>query len=323
MSKVDVVEILKKSDALLEGHFLLSSGKHSNRYVQCAKVLRFPQYAEQVLSTVVEQIKDLDIDLVVGPAMGGVIVSYELGRQLNKEAVFTERKDGVMQLRRGFEVQPGAKIIISEDAINSELIQNHLKEELQKIDYIQVPSNIFKLISEVEKPQGVLAIIEKEKQEENIDINQDIILALDDLQDPGNLGTIIRTADSIGLKQILISKGTIEAYNPKVIRSTMGAIFRVKIIECENLKETLKRLQKNNFKIMVTDLNTDKSIYDIKLQKKVIIIGNEANGVSEEIKNIADTRAIIPMFGKTESLNASIATGVILYEYVRQKLQEK
>ncbi len=215
------------------------------------------------------------------------------------------------------------QIIISENAINTDLIQNHLKEELQKIDYIQVPSNIFKLISEVEKPQGILAIIEKEKQEENIDVNQDIILALDDLQDPGNLGTIIRTADSVGLKQILISKGTTEAYNPKVIRSTMGAIFRVKIIECENLKETLKRLQKNNFKIMVTDLNTDKSIYDIKLQKKVIIIGNEANGVSEEIKNIADTRAIIPMFGKTESLNASIATGVILYEYVRQKLQEK
>ena len=215
------------------------------------------------------------------------------------------------------------QIIISENAINTDLMQNHLKEELQKIDYIQVPSKIFKLISEVEKPQGILAIIEKEKQEENIDVNQDIILALDDLQDPGNLGTIIRTADSVGLKQILISKGTTEAYNPKVIRSTMGAIFRVKIIECENLKETLKKLQKNNFKIMVTDLNTDKSIYDIKLQKKVIIIGNEANGVSEEIKNIADTRAIIPMFGKTESLNASIATGVILYEYVRQKIKEK
>ena len=215
------------------------------------------------------------------------------------------------------------QIIISENAINTDLILNHLKEEQQKINYIKVPSNIFKLISEVEKPQGVLAIIEKEKQEENIDVNQDIILALDDLQDPGNLGTIIRTADSVGLKQILISKGTTEAYNPKVIRSTMGAIFRVKIIECENLKETLKKLQKNNFKVMVTDLNTDKSIYDIKLQKNVIIIGNEANGVSKEIKNMADTRAIIPMFGKTESLNASIATGVILYEYVRQKLQEK
>ena len=119
MSKVDVVDILKKSDALLEGHFLLSSGKHSNRYVQCAKVLRFPEYAEQVLSTVVEQIKDLDIDLVVGPAMGGVIVSYELGRQMKKETVFTERKDGVMQLRRGFEVKPGARIIIAEDVVTT------------------------------------------------------------------------------------------------------------------------------------------------------------------------------------------------------------
>lgn len=119
MSKVDVVEILKKSDALLEGHFLLSSGKHSNKYVQCAKVLRFPEYAEQVLSTVVDQIKDLDIDLVVGPAMGGVIVSYELGRQLKKESVFTERKDGVVQLRRGFEVKPGAKIIIAEDVVTT------------------------------------------------------------------------------------------------------------------------------------------------------------------------------------------------------------
>ena len=133
MSKFDVVEILNKSDALLEGHFLLSSGKHSNRYVQCAKVLRFPQYAEQVLSTVVEQIKDLDIDLVVGPAMGGVIVSYELGRQLNKETVFTERKDGVMELRRGFEVKPGAKIIIAEDVVTTGKSTIETKEALEKL----------------------------------------------------------------------------------------------------------------------------------------------------------------------------------------------
>lgn len=215
------------------------------------------------------------------------------------------------------------QIIISEEAINSELAQKHLKEDLTKIEYIQVPESIFKLISEVERPQGVLAVIEKEENDENIDLEQEIILALDDLQDPGNLGTIIRTLDSVGLKQILISKGTTDPYNPKVIRSTMGAIFRVKIVECENLKETLKKLQNNNFKIMVTDLNTEKSIYDINLQKNVIVIGNEANGVSEEIKSIADIRAIIPMFGKTESLNASIATGVILYEYVRRKIKEK
>lgn len=232
--------------------------------------------------------------------------------------------EGVKIVEEAIEEKAKIKqIIISEDAINSELVQKHLKEKLQKIDYIQVPSNIFKLISEVEKPQGVLAVIEKENGGEDIDYNQDIILALDDLQDPGNLGTIIRTADSVGLNQILISKGTTDPYNSKVIRSTMGAIFRVKIVECEDLKQTLKRLQENNFKVMVTDLGTDKSIYDIKLQKNVIVIGNEANGVSKEIKKIADTKAIIPMFGKTESLNASIATGVILYEYVRQKLQEK
>ena len=142
------------------------------------------------------------------------------------------------------------------------------------------------------------------------------------MQDPGNLGTIIRTADSVGLKQILISKGTADPYNSKVIRSTMGAIFRVKIIECENLRKTLEVLKEKDFKIMVTDLSTDKSIYDIKFKKKIIVIGNEANGVSDSVKNIADEKAIIPMLGKTESLNASIATGVILYEYVRQKLEK-
>lgn len=118
-NKIDVIEILKECDALLEGHFLLSSGKHSNRYVQCAKVLRFPDKAEKILSLVVEKIKDLDIDLVVGPAMGGVIVSYELGRQLGKETVFTERKNNIMELRRGFEVKPRARIIIAEDVVTT------------------------------------------------------------------------------------------------------------------------------------------------------------------------------------------------------------
>lgn len=133
MNKVNVEEILKKSDALLEGHFLLSSGKHSNRYVQCAKVLRYPEYAQQVLSTVVEKIKDLDIDLVVGPAMGGVVVSYELGRQLGKEAVFTERKDGIMELRRGFEVKPNARIIIAEDVVTTGKSTIETKEALEKL----------------------------------------------------------------------------------------------------------------------------------------------------------------------------------------------
>lgn len=133
MANVDVIKVLKECDALLEGHFLLSSGKHSNRYVQCAKVLRFPDKAAEVLSVVVDKIKDLDIDLVVGPAMGGVVVSYELGRQLGKEAIFTERKDNVMELRRGFEIKPGAKIIIAEDVVTTGKSTKETKKVLEAL----------------------------------------------------------------------------------------------------------------------------------------------------------------------------------------------
>ena len=192
--------------------------------------------------------------------------------------------------------------------------------EIAKQECIYVTNKVFDSITEVINPQGILAIIEKQSKEIQIDDKQDIILALDDIQDPGNLGTILRTADSIGLTQILVSKGTADCYNPKVVRSTMGAIFRVKIIECEDLVKTLKEIKKHKFEIVVSSLQTDNSIYDIKYHKKVIVIGNEANGVKKEIQDLADKKIKIPMLGKTESLNASVATGIILYEYVRQKL---
>ena len=211
-------------------------------------------------------------------------------------------------------------IVVCDGCDNSEMIESHLKYEMAKLDFIYVPQNIFKLLSDVENPQGVLAVISKPNKESDISLDEDIILALDDIQDPGNLGTILRTADSIGLKQILVSKGTADAYNPKVVRSTMGAIFRVKVIECENLKETLKTLQNQEYKLITTSLKAKKTIYEVDYKKKIIVIGNEANGVSKEILNLADEKVIVPMLGKTESLNASVATGVILYEYVRQKL---
>lgn len=116
-----IIEILKESGALLEGHFLLSSGKHSNRYCQCAKVLQYPDKAEKVLSVVKEKLENenIECDLVVGPAMGGVVVAYELGRQLGKPAIFTERENGEMTLRRGFEIQKGQRVIITEDVVTT------------------------------------------------------------------------------------------------------------------------------------------------------------------------------------------------------------
>jgi orotate phosphoribosyltransferase len=114
-----LTEMLKETGAFLEGHFLLSSGKHSNGYVQCAKLLMYPDKAEKAVSLIVDKLKDIDFDIVVGPAMGGVIVSYELGRQTCKPSIFVEREDGVMKLRRGFAIEKGQKVLIAEDVVTT------------------------------------------------------------------------------------------------------------------------------------------------------------------------------------------------------------
>ena len=201
-------------------------------------------------------------------------------------------------------------------------IPTHIMLEIARYECISVSNKIFNIITQVTNPQGIMAIIEKNAQDAQIDYTQDIIVVLDDVQDPGNLGTILRTVDSIGLNQIIVSKGTADAFNSKVVRSTMGAIFRIKIIEVENLVQEIKKMKKHHFKLMVTSLQTKNSIYDIDFNKKIIIIGNEANGVSKEIQDMADEKAKIPMLGRTESLNASVAAGVVMYEYVRQKLSK-
>ena len=148
-------------------------------------------------------------------------------------------------------------IIVNEELLSNGLIQRYLKEDLKKYEYIQVPNTIFKELTDVDNPQGILAVIEKSKKNLEFDVKSDIILAIDNIQDPGNLGTIIRTADSAGVNQILISKGTVDPYNLKVIRSTMGSIFRVKIVDCEDLAKELKNLKKDKFKILATSLNAN------------------------------------------------------------------
>ena len=230
--------------------------------------------------------------------------------------------EGIKMLKEAIVENASIKqIIICDDCEKSDLISKEMMYEIAKYDCVYVTSKVFKYITEVQTPQGVMAIIEKNNRDKEINYDEDIIVTLDDIQDPGNLGTILRTIDSIGLSQVLISKGTADPYNPKVVRSTMGAIYRVKVIECDDLKETLKEIKKNKFKILATSLDDSKSIYDIKYNKKVIVIGNEANGVEEEIVKLSDEKIKIPMLGKTESLNASVATGIVLYEYVRQKIK--
>ena len=212
------------------------------------------------------------------------------------------------------------KIIVCEDTTRTYEIPTQVMLEIAKYECIYVTDKIFNSITQVTNPQGIMAVIEKNVENQEIDYNQDIIVVLDDVQDPGNLGTILRTVDSIGLNQIIVSKGTADAFNAKVVRSTMGAIFRIKIIEVDDLKQSIKEMKKHHFKLMVTSLQTDNSIYDIDFNKKIIVIGNESNGVSQEIQDMADEKTKIPMLGKTESLNASVAAGIVMYEYVRKKL---
>lgn len=119
MEREKVISILKEAGVLLEGHFLLTSGKHSNRYLQCAKIFKNTKYSEALCKDLAEQFKDKNIDVVVGPAMGAVIMSYEVSRHLGVPNYFTERENGEMALRRGFEIKPGERILVVEDVITT------------------------------------------------------------------------------------------------------------------------------------------------------------------------------------------------------------
>jgi len=211
-------------------------------------------------------------------------------------------------------------IIICDSCEIDEKYEQKFLYDIAKYNCIYVAEKIFNTLTEVVNSQGIFAVIEKNDKEKIIDYNEDIIVALDSVQDPGNLGTILRTLDSIGIKQVVLSKSCVDPYNSKVVRSTMGAIFRINMIRVDDLVISLKEIKKHKFKIMTTALETDKLIYDVKYEKTVIVIGNEANGVSREVLDMSDTKIKIPMLGQAESLNASVATGIVLYEYVRQKL---
>ncbi|NMC27866.1 MAG: orotate phosphoribosyltransferase [Syntrophomonadaceae bacterium] len=112
-------EIFTASGALMEGHFKLTSGRHSNRYMQCAQVLQFPEYTEQLAAHIAEKFAGEHIELVIGPAMGGIIVAYEVARQLKVPGIFCERENGKMALRRGFKIYPEQKVLVVEDVVTT------------------------------------------------------------------------------------------------------------------------------------------------------------------------------------------------------------
>jgi TrmH family RNA methyltransferase len=181
----------------------------------------------------------------------------------------------------------------------------------------QVSDNLFKELVSTENPQGIFAVINMNIKPMNFDGN--FYLLCDKLQDPGNIGTIIRTAHAAGVQGIILTKGTVDIYNEKAIRSTMGSIFYIPVHYDDDNLSLVKKLKDQGFKIVATSLETDKDFFQEDLGGRVVLtVGNEGNGVSEEIFELADTKVKIPMPGNAESLNVAVATSVIMYEKVRQ-----
>lgn len=195
----------------------------------------------------------------------------------------------------------------------SELYGRDIDEE-----YTVVSENVFKQITDTVTPQGILTVVRQKKENlENI-LKKDekqLFILLENLQDPGNLGTIIRTAEGAGVSAVIAGKSTVDIYNPKVIRSTMGSVFRVPYIVTDDLKKEIELFKNNGVTIYAAHLS-GKNYYDKENYEgsTAFIIGNEANGLTEEIASKADKLIKIPMCGKLESLNASVAAAVLMYE---------
>lgn len=198
--------------------------------------------------------------------------------------------------------------------------ENH-RELFEGIVFEMVSDHIMDAISDTKTPQGVVSIVKRRhfSVEEVCGGKQPLVMALENLQDPGNLGTIIRTAEGAGVTGILMSRETVDIYNPKVVRSTMGSIFRVPFCYVEDLTKCILDVKQKGFQVYSAHLQ-GKSFYDQNYRNPTIFcIGNEGNGLSDELAEAANCKIKIPMLGKVESLNAATASTVLMYEAMRQR----
>lgn len=185
-----------------------------------------------------------------------------------------------------------------------------------------VPADVLKEISDTKAPQGVVCVCEKLDKQFSLNTisSKNKIIVLEDIQDPRNLGTILRTAEALGLDFIVMSKGCCDVYNPKVLRGSMGAAFRVNIFFADEICNIIKWLKKVNFKVLAAVPDESANlITDINLSGRIaVIIGNEGNGLTHEAVNVCDQTVTIPMRGRAESLNAAMAAGILMWEMMRE-----
>lgn len=182
--------------------------------------------------------------------------------------------------------------------------------------------NVFEYVSDTKTPQGILCVVKQMdyRLETVAGGRTPLLLVLDNLQDPGNLGTIVRTAEGAGVTGIIMSRDCVDIYNPKTIRSTMGSIYRMPFVYEENLVDAISKLKEKNILTYAAHLegtcSYDEADY---LEGSAFFIGNEGNGLRKEVADCANQYIKIPMCGEVESLNAAIAASVLMFEAARQR----
>lgn len=189
-----------------------------------------------------------------------------------------------------------------------------------------VSDHVFQRMSDAKTPQGILCVGTQPQYtlEQILCGPRPLVAALEDLQDPGNVGTILRTAEGAGVSGVLLSRQCADLFSPKAARATMGSIYRMPFYRADNLAETLEKLKRDGYAAYAADLagacHYDQADYT---EKTVLLIGNEGNGLSKEMLALADKSVCIPMEGRAESLNAAMAAGILMYEAARQRRWKK
>ena len=236
------------------------------------------------------------------------------------------RKEGkfIAEGIKMFEEAPKGDILevyIKEGAYDSFGID--VKKKLERIGYKVLSESVFKKVSDTVTPQGILSVVKIPESDINDILKADnpSIAILENIQDPGNIGTIIRSAEGAGISGIIMTKDCVDIFNPKVIRSTMGSIYRTKFAYTDNIEETIAILKKNNIHTYALALNKEAKAYDLYDYKEpsAFAVGNEGNGLKENTIKACENVAYIPMCGSVESLNASVAASLMMYEIFRQR----
>lgn len=195
-------------------------------------------------------------------------------------------------------------------------------EKLSRTGYETVSKDVFLKMSDTQTPQGVLCVVKRPRFDLDslLKTEKPLFVVLEDLQDPGNLGTIVRTGEGAGVTAVLMSKNTVDIYNPKTIRATMGSIYRVPHIYIEDMGELLMRLHDAGVQTYAAHLKGENYYDSFSFAgPTAFLIGNEGNGLKKETADMAKHYLKIPMEGQVESLNAAIATSLLMYETHRQR----